>query len=79
MVRGKKHKEIADGRTGRNGQKMVCRSTAVHSDSSNDQMVSVTHWMVESANVIKDALNLSDNVDKHYIRIVIILVDCSVQ
>ena len=28
MVRGKKHKEIADGRTGRNGQKMVCSSTA---------------------------------------------------
>ena len=28
MVRGKKHKEIADGRTGRNGQKMVSRSTA---------------------------------------------------
>ena len=28
LVRGKKHKEIADGRTGRNGQKMVCRSTA---------------------------------------------------
>ena len=70
MIRGKKHKEIADGRTGRNGQKMVCSSTADQEnnkdgDGSTSSGPSREPAMNQAKGVgVKKVLTFNDQLDK---------------
>ena len=69
MVRGKKHKEIADGRTGRNGQKMVCRSTADQENNGDGGSTSSGPSGEPSMNQakghgVKKVLTFNDQLDK---------------